>query len=317
MIEIKNVSKYYGDKLALNNVSFEVRDGELLGLLGPNGAGKTTLMNILTGFLSSTSGTVSIDGHDILEEPAEAKRNIGYLPENPPLYPDMTVREYLRFVCELKKIPKVSREKAIAEALSLVKIFEVSGRVIRNLSKGYKQRVGLAQAIISKPKILILDEPTIGLDPRQIIEIRNLIMSLKGKHTIIFSSHVLTEIQSVCDRVVIIFDGKRVAIDTPLDLASRMIGPKRLSLTVASESEYIGDALRSIEGIKRVTVVRSEDGNVQYELLLEPSADVRRDIFFSMASNSWPIVEMRSNEPSLEDVYLGVTSLAERKGGSK
>lgn len=317
MIEIKNVSKYYGDKLALNNVSFEVRDGELLGLLGPNGAGKTTLMNILTGFLSSTSGTVSIDGHDILEEPAEAKRNIGYLPENPPLYPDMTVREYLRFVCELKKIPKVSREKAIAEALSLVKIFEVSGRVIRNLSKGYKQRVGLAQAIISKPKILILDEPTIGLDPRQIIEIRNLIMSLKGKHTIIFSSHVLTEIQSVCDRVVIIFDGKRVAIDTPLDLASRMIGPKRLSLTVASESEYIGDALRSIEGIKRVTVVRSEDGNVQYELLLEPSADVRRDIFYSMASNSWPIVEMRSNEPSLEDVYLGVTSLAERKGGSK
>lgn len=317
MIEIKNVSKYYGDKLALNNVSFEVRDGELLGLLGPNGAGKTTLMNILTGFLSSTSGTVSIDGHDILEEPAEAKRNIGYLPENPPLYPDMTVREYLRFVCELKKIPKVSREKAIAEALSLVKIFEVSGRVIRNLSKGYKQRVGLAQAIISKPKILILDEPTIGLDPRQIIEIRNLIMSLKGKHTIIFSSHVLTEIQSVCDRVVIIFDGKRVAIDTPLDLASRMIGPKRLSLTVASESEYIGDALRSIEGIKRVTVVRSEDGNVQYELLLEPSADVRRDIFNSMASNSWPIVEMRSNEPSLEDVYLGVTSLAERKGGSK
>lgn len=315
MIEIKNLTKYYGDKLALRNISFEVREKELLGLLGPNGAGKSTLMNILTGFLASTSGSVSINGHDILEEPTQAKKLIGYLPENPPLYPDMTVREYLKFICELKGVPPSTHEKQIAEVLSLVKIYDVSKRVIRNLSKGYKQRVGLAQALIGKPEILVLDEPTIGLDPKQIIEIRNLIRTLKKDHTIILSSHVLAEIQSVCDRVVIIYDGKLVAMDTPLALSKKMSGSSRLSLTIASDSELIADVLRSINGISRITKLREEVGLLQLEVFSDPGVDIRRDVFEAMAGNAWPILDMRMNELTLEDIYLSVTAGAEQKGG--
>lgn len=315
MIEIKNLTKYYGDKLALRNVSFEVREKELLGLLGPNGAGKSTLMNILTGFLASTSGSVSINGHDILEEPKQAKRLIGYLPENPPLYPDMTVREYLKFICELKGVPRTNHPKQIAEVLSQVKIYDVANRVIRNLSKGYKQRVGLAQALIGKPEILILDEPTIGLDPKQIIEIRNLIRNLKKDHTIILSSHVLAEIQSVCDRVVIIYDGKPVAIDTPLALSKKMSGSSRLSLTIGSVSELIVDVLRGIDGISRISKLREENGILQFDIFADPGVDIRRDIFEAMAGNDWPILEMRMNELTLEDIYLSVTAGAEQKGG--
>ncbi|MDD4094635.1 MAG: ABC transporter ATP-binding protein [Oscillospiraceae bacterium] len=315
MIEIKNLTKYYGDKLALRNVSFEVREKELLGLLGPNGAGKSTLMNILTGFLASTSGSVSINDHDILEEPKQAKRLIGYLPENPPLYPDMTVREYLKFICELKGVPRTNHPKQIAEVLSQVKIYDVANRVIRNLSKGYKQRVGLAQALIGKPEILILDEPTIGLDPKQIIEIRNLIRTLKKDHTIILSSHVLAEIQSVCDRVVIIYDGKPVAIDTPLALSNKMSGSSRLSLTIGSVSELIVDVLRGIDGISRISKLREENGILQFDIFADPGVDIRRDIFEAMAGNDWPILEMRMNELTLEDIYLSVTAGAEQKGG--
>lgn len=315
MIEIKNLTKYYGDKLALRNVSFEVREKELLGLLGPNGAGKTTLMNIITGFLASTAGSVSIDGHDILEDPKQAKRLIGYLPENPPLYPDMTVREYLKFICELKGVPRSNHPKQIAEVLSQVKIYDVANRVIRNLSKGYKQRVGFAQALIGKPEILILDEPTIGLDPKQIIEIRNLIRTLKKDHTIILSSHVLAEIQSVCDRVVIIYDGKPVAIDTPLALSKKMSGSSRLSLTVGSVSELIVDVLRGINGISRISKLREENGLLQFDVFADPGVDIRRDVFEAMAGNDWPILEMRMNELTLEDIYLSVTAGAEQKGG--
>ncbi len=315
MIEIKNLTKYYGDKLALRNVSFEVREKELLGLLGPNGAGKTTLMNIITGFLASTAGSVSIDGHDILEDPKQAKRLIGYLPENPPLYPDMTVREYLKFICELKGVHRSNHPKQIAEVLSQVKIYDVANRVIRNLSKGYKQRVGFAQALIGKPEILILDEPTIGLDPKQIIEIRNLIRTLKKDHTIILSSHVLAEIQSVCDRVVIIYDGKPVAIDTPLALSKKMSGSSRLSLTVGSVSELIVDVLRGINGISRISKLREENGLLQFDVFADPGVDIRRDVFEAMAGNNWPILEMRMNELTLEDIYLSVTAGAEQKGG--
>jgi ABC-2 type transport system ATP-binding protein len=315
MIEIKNLTKYYGDKLALRNVSFEVREKELLGLLGPNGAGKSTLMNILTGFLASTSGSVSINDHDILEEPKQARPLIGFLPENPPLYPDMTVREYLKFICELKGVPRTNHPKQIAEVLSQVKIYDVANRVIRNLSKGYKQRVGLAQALIGKPEILILDEPTIGLDPKQIIEIRNLIRTLKKDHTIILSSHVLAEIQSVCDRVVIIYDGKPVAIDTPLALSKKMSGSSRLSLTVGSVSELIVDVLRGINGISRISKLREENGLLQFDVFADPGVDIRRDVFEAMAGNNWPILEMRMNELTLEDIYLSVTAGAEQKGG--
>lgn len=315
MIEIRNLTKYYGDKIALRNVSFDVRDKEVMGLLGPNGAGKSTLMNIITGFLASTSGSVSINGYDILEEPKKAKSLIGYLPENPPLYHDMTVREYLKFICELKGVSRSNRDKQIAEVLSQVKIFDVANRVIRNLSKGYKQRVGLAQALIGKPEILILDEPTIGLDPKQIIDIRNLIHTLKKDHTIIISSHVLSEIQSVCDRVVIIYDGKPVAIDTPIALSQKMSGSGRLALTVESDSDRIITVLRDINGIDRVTPLRAENGLQQFDIIAKQGSDIRRDVFEAMAGNDWPILDMRLNELTLEDIYLNVTAGAQQKGG--
>lgn len=317
MIEIKRLTKYYGDKMALNNVSFDVKDHELLGLLGPNGAGKSTLMNILTGYLSSTSGTVSVNGHDILEDPTTVKSMIGYLPENPPLYQDMTVREFLGFVCELKKVPCEFREKIVAEVLSLVKIYDVAGRVIRNLSKGYKQRVGMAQALIGNPEVLIFDEPTIGLDPKQIIEVRNLIRTLKKNHTIIISSHVLAEIQSMCDRVVIIYEGKIAAINTPLALSGMMSASSRLMITVDSSSERVLDVLRGISGVTRVSRIREENDVLQFELFTDRGTDIRREVFSAMAGNGWPIIEMRVNELSLEDIYLGVTDTAARKGEAK
>ena len=214
MIEINNLVKRYGDIKAVNGISFTVNDGEVLGFLGPNGAGKSTTMNIITGYLSSTSGTVKVNGHDILEEPEEAKKCIGYLPEMPPLYFDMTVLEYLNFICDLKKVPKKERKEQLASILSMVKIVDMADRLIGNLSKGYKQRVGIAQALVGNPDILILDEPTVGLDPNQILEIRKLIRKLAQKHTVILSSHILSEVQAVCDRVVIINKGKVAAIDT-------------------------------------------------------------------------------------------------------
>ena len=270
-------------------------------------------MNILTGCLSSTSGFISINSHDILEEPTEAKQIIGYLPENPPLYPDMSVREYLKFACELKHIPRSSVSRQIAEILTQVKIYDVADRVIRNLSKGYRQRVGLAQALIGKPEILILDEPTIGLDPKQINDMRNLIRTLKKDHTIILSSHVLSEIQSVCDRVVIIYDGKLVAMDTPLALSGKMSTSSRLSITIGSESDRVFDTLRAIQGVARVSKTRQEKGFLQFDIFTESGIDVRIDVFSAMADNAWPILEMRTNELTLEDIYSVLPQTRKRK----
>lgn len=313
MIEINDLCKLYGDKKALNRVSFEVREGEILGFLGPNGAGKTTTMNIITGFLSATSGKVLIDGHDILEEPSLAKQLIGYLPEQPPLYLDMTVLEYLRFISDLKKVPRRIREKQIHETMSLVKLSEVSHRMINNLSKGYRQRVGLAQALIGRPKILIFDEPTIGLDPKQIIEIRMLLKLLSKEHTIIMSSHIISEIQAVCDRVVIINAGRIVAIDTPLELSRRLSNQSRLSITLGSTDTDIEQALNSVLGVSSVIMSRSDNGISQFELTSDTKKDVRRDVFFLMSSHLWPILEFRSLDPSLEDIYMNVTSPEKKK----
>jgi ABC-2 type transport system ATP-binding protein len=229
MIEIRNLVKYYGDILAVNDVTFTVQKGEILGFLGPNGAGKTTTMNILTGFLSATSGTVTINGYDILENPQMAKRCIGYLPENPPLYLDMTVIEFLKFVSELKGVVKEDRIKQLAEIMKLVRITDVANRLIKNLSKGYRQRVGIAQALVGNPEVLVLDEPTVGLDPKQIIEIRNLIKELGKRHTVILSSHILPEVQAVCERVVIINKGKIAAEDTPEGLSRKMAKTSKVS----------------------------------------------------------------------------------------
>lgn len=309
MIEIRNLVKYYGDICAVNDVTFTVNKGEILGFLGPNGAGKTTTMNILTGFLSATSGTVTINGHDILEEPQAAKKCIGYLPENPPLYLDMTVIEFLRFVSDLKGVAKENQIKQLAEIMKLVRIADVSNRLIKNLSKGYRQRVGIAQAMVGNPEVLVLDEPTVGLDPKQIIEIRNLIKELGKKHTIILSSHILPEVQAVCERVVIINKGAIAAIDTPEGLSHKMAKTSKVQLTAEGPHRDVIQKLRLLPGVRNAEVMlEKEDGITIFEIENEPELDVRKQIFFEMARNSWPIIEMKSMDPTLEDIFLQVTS---------
>ena len=309
MIEIRNLFKYYGDILAVNNATFTVNKGEILGFLGPNGAGKSTTMNILTGFLSATSGTVTINGYDILEDPQHAKRCIGYLPENPPLYLDMTVIEYLKFVSDLKGVPKEIRIKQLAEIMKLVRITDVSNRLIKNLSKGYRQRVGISQALVGNPEVLVLDEPTIGLDPKQIIEIRNLIKELGKKHTVILSSHILPEVQAVCERVVIINKGQIAAIDTPEGLSRKMAKTSRIQISAEGPAHDIIRRLRLLPGVKNAdAILEKEEGITVYEVENEPEQDVRKQIFFEMARNSWPIIEMKSMDPTLEEIFLQVTS---------
>lgn len=308
MIEIRNLVKYYGNILAVNDVTFSVNKGEILGFLGPNGAGKTTTMNILTGYLSATSGSVTINGYDILDDPYHAKRCIGYLPEHPPLYLDMTVIEFLKFVSELKGVPVDQRIRQIAEIMKLVRITDVSNRLIKNLSKGYRQRVGIAQAMIGSPEVLVLDEPTIGLDPKQIIEIRNLIKELGKKHTVILSSHILPEVQAVCERVVIINKGTIAAVDTPTSLSRKMAKTSRIQLSAEGPAKDIIQKIRTLPGVKNAEAVLSkEDGITIFEIENEPETDVRKQVFYEMARNSWPIIEMRSLDPTLEDIFLQVT----------
>lgn len=312
MIDIKDLVKCYGDKKAVNGISFHVNKGEVLGFLGPNGAGKSTTMNIITGYLSSTSGTVKVNGHDILEEPEEAKKCVGYLPELPPLYLDMTVLEYLSFMCDLKKVPKNNRKEHLAKILSMVKITDVADRLVGNLSKGYKQRVGIAQALVGDPEILILDEPTVGLDPNQILEIRRLVKNLAKNHTIIISSHILSEIQAMCDRVVIINKGKVAAIDTISNMSSRLAGASKLSLTFKGPLKDVIYSLKSVPGVKDVTHVDSDSKNDIHEVSITASdsqnTDVRPNIFFNMSRNGWPILEFRSMNPTLEQMFLEITS---------
>lgn len=314
MIEINKLVKVYGDKKAVNGISFTVNDDEVLGFLGPNGAGKSTTMNIITGYLSSTSGTVKVNGHDILEEPELAKKEIGYLPENPPLYNDMTVNEYLDFICDLKGVAKAKRKHMLDRIISMVKISDVTDRLIGNLSKGYKQRVGIAQAMVGDPSILILDEPTVGLDPSQIIEIRKLIKSLSKSHSIIISSHILSEIQEVADRVVIINHGKIAAIDSLTDLSKRLSGQTKLLMTFGGPAKECAEKIRTLPGISSVVpkLVKNKVSQIELTVAGENSADIRASIFFMMAKEGWPILELRSLEPTLEEVFLSITS--EKKG---
>jgi ABC-2 type transport system ATP-binding protein len=309
MIEIRNLVKYYGDILAVNDVTFTVQKGEILGFLGPNGAGKTTTMNILTGFLSATSGTVTINGFDILDNPQMAKSCIGYLPENPPLYLDMTVIEFLKFVAELKGVIREDRIRQLAEIMKLVRISDVSNRLIKNLSKGYRQRVGIAQALVGNPEVLVLDEPTIGLDPKQIIEIRNLIKELGKKHTVILSSHILPEVQAVCERVVIINKGIIAAIDTPEGLSRKMAKTSKIQISAEGPARDIIHKLRLLPGVRNAELfLEKENGINIFEIENDPDNDVRKQVFFEMARNSWPIIEMKSMDPTLEEIFLQVTS---------
>ena len=317
MIEVKNLTKRYGKLKAVDNISFSVDSGEVLGFLGPNGAGKSTTMNIITGYISSTSGTVTIEGHEILEEPKKAKQKIGYLPEVPPLYPDMTVRKYLEFMFELKKV-KLPKKEHIDEVMRIVGIKGKGGRIIKNLSKGYRQRVGFAQALLGNPPVLILDEPTVGLDPKQIIEFRKLIRSLGKKHTVIFSSHVLSEISATCERVIVISNGKIVADGKTDELSQSFSGKKKLSLIVDSKSSDVLAELKKIPGVKKAEKVRSfSNGSVKYSISYSKDEDIRKDVFSAMVRIDAPILEMQSGDETLEDMFLKLTQNSDNRGGKK
>lgn len=308
MVEVKHLTKCYGDIKAVDDISFTVETGEVLGFLGPNGAGKSTTMNMITGYISSTSGTVTIDGSEILDNPKETKKKIGYLPEIPPLYVDMTVRKYLEFMFDLKKV-KLPKKEHIDEVMRLVRISEQSERIIKNLSKGYRQRVGFAQALLGNPPVLILDEPTVGLDPKQIIEIRKLIKSLGKKHTVIFSSHVLSEISATCDRIIVISNGKIVADAKTEELSTAVSGEEKLSLEIEGASADVISAIKKIPAVIRANKVKSmRDNTAKYLVEYEKGVDVRRDVFSAMARIGCPILNMQSGNETLEDMFLKLTT---------
>ena len=317
MIEVSNLVKKYGDHTAVDHLSFQIEKGKIYGFLGPNGAGKSTTMNMITGYIASTEGKVMIDGHDILEEPEAAKKCIGYLPEMPPLYFDMTVLEYMKFAADLKKIPRNQKDKQIKEVMDMVKITDMKDRLIKNLSKGYRQRVGLAQAILGYPEVIILDEPTVGLDPKQIIEIRDLIKSLKQKHTVILSSHILSEVRAVCDYVLIISHGKLVASDTPDNLERLAAGSNSLLMKVKGEKDTIRKDLETIEGVTGVEMSYDSDEELwKTKVSIQENVDIREKVFYAMAKANCPIYEMQVKRVSLEDVFLELTE-GEKKSAGK
>ncbi len=318
MIQIQNLSKRFGSKYVLNGVSFSIKKGEIVGFLGPNGAGKTTTMNILTGYLSFTEGEITVNGMDILEFPNEAKRSIGYLPEQPPLYPEMTVTEYLNFVYELKGCT-LNRAKHIAEILEVVKLTDVKNGVIGHLSKGYKQRVGIAQALMGNPPVIILDEPTVGLDPRQVVEIRNLIRTLGLDHTVILSTHILQEVQAVCDRVIIINKGRIVADRRTEEIAAAVEGNRRLSLKICGPEKEVTQALRALPGVVAVDSLGNLDADsVSYVVESAGGIDVRKPLFSLLSKNGWPLIGAEAANANLEDVFLTLTDRpAEGRGRKK
>lgn len=307
MIEVKNLTKRYGKHLAVDNLSFTVEKGQIYGFLGPNGAGKSTTMNIMTGYLGATSGEILINGHDILREPQEAKKCIGYLPEQPPLYMEMTVWEYLNFAAELKKIPKDEVKKQIEKVAKLTRLEEVQNRLIHNLSKGYKQRVGLAQAILGFPEIIILDEPTVGLDPKQIIEIRELIRTLAKNHTVILSSHILAEVREVCDYIMIIAKGKLVASDTPENLENLMSGTGHVELEAKTSMEKARAILKEIPQISKAEYQEETKESVTVRIEPEGQSDIREQLFFAFAKEGIPLLTLKLNKSTLEDIFLELT----------
>ncbi len=311
MVEVKNLTKCYGDIKAVDDISFTAQTGEILGFLGPNGAGKSTTMNIITGYLSSTDGTVTIDGSEILDEPIKTKSKIGYLPEIPPLYPDMTVIKYLEFMFDLKKV-KLPKAEHIKEVMEIVKIDGVKDRIIKNLSKGYKQRVGFAQALLGNPPVLILDEPTVGLDPKQVVEIRTLIKSLGKKHTVIFSSHVLSEVSATCDRIVVISNGKIVADAPTKDLANVISGQGELLIEAEGSQNEISEILNNVYGVKKVRTA----GINTYKIEYDSDIDIRKSVFRAMAKADCPILMMKNGGMSLEESFLKLTENSTRKGGN-
>lgn len=329
MIEVNNIVKQYGSHLAVDHLSFRVEKGQIYGFLGPNGAGKSTTMNIITGYLASNEGTVVINGHDILEEPEEAKKCIGYLPEIPPLYPDMTVMEYLDFVAGLKNVQKSEKDEILEDIIEKTYLDSVKDRLIKNLSKGYKQRVGLAQALIGNPEILILDEPTVGLDPKQIMEIRSLIKELAKEHTVILSSHILSEVSAICDQIMIIAHGRLVACDTPDNLSRSVAGTTTLQLSILDKEQKVEKLLaghfKARGVVKRTVAEEADDDTIENEaeknadnkkkedfiwngtIETNGNADIRQELFYLLADAKCPILEMTQSKLSLEDVFLELT----------
>lgn len=312
MIEISHLTKKYGTHVAVDDLNLTIEPGRIYGFLGPNGAGKSTTMNMITGYLGATEGIIKINGFDILAQPEDAKKCIGYLPELPPLYMDMTVEEYLLFAAELKKIPKEKRKPYVEDAMATTKITDMKGRLIKNLSKGYRQRVGLAQAVLGYPEVIILDEPTVGLDPKQIIEIRDLIQSLGKKHTVILSSHILSEVWAVCDYIFIISHGKLVASEETEELVERMSGGQVIELKLKAEEEKIKEVFADAEHITAVeTKELPEDGVTEVTVTAEKNKDVGEEIFHICAESDMPILEMINGGKSLEDIFLELTSKEE------
>lgn len=311
MIEVNHLVKRYGNYFAVNDISFTVEEGKIYGLLGPNGAGKSTCMNIMTGYIAATSGEVKIKGHDIMTDAEEAKKHIGYLPEIPPLYQDMTVDEYLTFVAELKRVPKSNCKQEINDVMSKTFISDMKNKLIKHLSKGYKQRVGLAQAMIGNPAVIILDEPMVGLDPKQILEIRELILSLKKEHTVILSSHILSEVSAVCDEIMIISKGKMVACDTPEGLSSRMQGDNILEIDVKGNISDLDEALGTMEDISSYTTEEKEEGIVHADIKIKNGVEIREELFGLLAKKSMPIYRMEMIGKSLEDIFLELTEEVE------
>ena len=312
MIEISNLVKKYGDHVAVDNLSLTIEPGKIYGLLGPNGAGKSTTMNILTGYIGATSGTVKINGYDILDQPEEAKKCVGYLPELPPLYMDMTVAEYLKFVAELKKIEKKKRKEMINDAMEMTSVSDVSERLIKNLSKGYRQRVGFAQAVLGYPQIIILDEPTVGLDPKQIIEIRELIKKLGENHTVILSSHILTEISAVCDHVFIISKGKLVASDATENLINLMSTEQNIDIIAKCDEAVARQVIENVSDVKEVKFEQpEEDDTVKFVVRAQKGCDIREVLFKAFCDRNITLLEMHSAVKSLEDVFLELTGEGE------
>ena len=306
MITIENLTKYYGNNRAVNNISFTINDNEILGFLGPNGAGKSTTMNMIAGYLPMTAGKVTIFGSDVSKEPVKAKKNLGYLPEIPPVYPDMRVREYLSFCAGLKRIPVTKKSKEIARVMELLKITDVKDKLIKNLSKGYKQRVGFAQALLGNPKFLILDEPTVGLDPKQVAEVRSLIKDLKKEHTVIFSSHILSEVSAVCDRVVIINKGDIKAIDTIENLEKQTGGSLTLHIRIKGSRTTAAELIAKNEGVKGITKTNAE-GDDTYEFIAEIEGDgdvVKNNIMRDLLNNNIQISDIFTEKPDLESVFV-------------
>ena len=313
MIEVQNLTKVYGGKTAVENVSFKIRNGRIYGLLGPNGAGKSTTMNIIAGCLSPTEGTVLINGYDICDQPTEAKRQIGYLPEQPPLFTDMTPAEYLTFVAEAKGVADDLIDRQVKEAMTVTDLLSVKDRLIRNLSKGFRQRVGIAQAMLGNPDIIILDEPTVGLDPQQLTEIRALVRKLGEKLTVIISSHILSEISELCDHVIILSEGHVVADNSMAELEAQVNPETILHMTVKGDETGVREVLASVAGVGDVKVLSSSEGTVTLKVTTAADTDLRDDIFFAMAERRYAVLSMEKQEQSLEEIFLSLTAQKKKK----